>query len=250
VFDPWPDPVETLVIREVDGAVIRTVPFYTRLHASNGTLRWTSDSTIYVWGYQEGIAAIHRIDLRDGSYHRVPLPPGIGRGATKWFDAAPDATLYMVRGSGRPGISEIVAYAPGTDSLRVIGSANVITNSLAVSADGAHVAFLGADRTRRFVELRVLSTRAVGEARTVYRAPRGSLAAPVAFFPDGQRLLFEQRDAEGSSALWSVAIGGGAPARVLPRCCDENDVRIHPDGRRMTFAMGQMRGELWMLTGY
>jgi Tol biopolymer transport system component len=156
----------------------------------------------------------------------------------------------MVRGSGRPGISEIVAYAPGTDSLRVIGSANVITNSLAVSADGAHVAFLGANRTRRFVELRVLSTRAVGEARTVYRAPRGSLAAPVAFFPDGQRLLFEQRDAEGSSALWSVAIGGGAPARVLPRCCDENDVRIHPDGRRMTFAMGQMRGELWMLTGY
>jgi hypothetical protein len=180
----------------------------------------------------------------------MPLPPGITRGATKWFDAGPDETLYMVRASARAGISDIVAHSPGAATTRVLGTANVITNSLAVSADGGHVAFLGADSTRRFVELRVLSTRGVGEARTVYRAPRGRLAAPVAFFPDGQRLLFEQQDAEGSSALWSVAIGGGAPVRVLSQCCDENDVRIHPNGRRMTFAIGRMRGELWMLTGY
>ncbi|HUF66883.1 MAG TPA: hypothetical protein VMM17_12985, partial [Gemmatimonadaceae bacterium] len=59
-------------------------------------------------------------------------------------------------------------------------------------------------------------------------------------------LVFKLESGEQAS-LWSISVRGGEPVRLLSDCCAENHVRIHPDGRRLAFASGRDRGEVWIL---
>jgi hypothetical protein len=76
------------------------------------------------------------------------------------------------------------------------------------------------------------------------------MGPPVAWTADGARLLFARPEENGDRILWSIAVRGeDDPVRVLP-CCRGNDVRVHPDGRRIAFTAGTPRGELWILKGF
>jgi Tol biopolymer transport system component len=251
VFGTFPDPVETLVIRNVDGEVTRTIPLFTALHTSNGTLRWSSEETLFLFGYEHGREGIFQVNLRDGTFRRVLTPATIGRGTIKWFEVGPDGrTLYMIRSPKLEGAeSDVLAFDVATGAHRVLGTTRAIPASLAVSPDGKQLAWLALDSTNRTVELRV-STLGNGEARTLHRTPRGRMSPPVAWMPDGSRLLFALQIGDDEPALWSIPTRGGDPVRLLSRCCNENDIRVNRDGRRIAFAAGSSRGELWMLKGY
>lgn len=244
--DPFPDPVESLVIVSAGGERELGIPLTPAVHASNGTLRWVSPDRILVFGYEQGREGIHAIDLRTGTSGRLDTPPTIGRGALKWFEAGPGGrTLYFVGppASGSRG-NELLAFDVATGALRVLGAARAIPNSIAVSADGAELAFL-ARTDGGAVELRVMST-ATGAFRALHR---GRMSAPVAWWPDGSRLLVEMPDADGS-ALWSIGVSGGEPVRMLAGCCAENDVRVDRSGRRLAFVAGTERGEVRLLRDY
>jgi Tol biopolymer transport system component len=71
------------------------------------------------------------------------------------------------------------------------------------------------------------------------------MSAPLAWTPDGLRLIVELTDDTGTPALWSLGINGGDQVRVLAG--RENDVRLDRQGRRMAFAAGADRGEIWLL---
>jgi Tol biopolymer transport system component len=68
--------------------------------------------------------------------------------------------------------------------------------------------------------------------------------------PDGTRLVFKYRRGDDPPGLWTVGLRGGDPVPLLTNCCRENDVRISPDGRRLVFAGGGDRGELWISRSY
>ena len=95
--DPWPDPVETLLIVSEKGEITRRIPLTPAVHSSNGTLRWVSADRILLFGYEQGHEGIFAVDLGNGTTQRVITPETIGRGALKWFEAGPEGrTLYFI----------------------------------------------------------------------------------------------------------------------------------------------------------
>ena len=251
VQDPWPDPAETVVIRSASGERVRSIPLPAGVHTSSGTLRWVTEGTVVTFAYDTGHEGIYSIDLAEGRVSRVPLRGSAERGAIKWFEAGPGGgTIFLVRpAAAGGGVSELVAIDGRTGRERVIGPVRAAANSLAVSADGAALAYVARGDDPRTSELRV-TMAATGDTRTIRRAPRGSMGPPVAWTADGARLLFARPEEKGDRILWSIAVRGeDEPVRVLP-CCRGNDVRVHPDGRRIAFTAGTPRGELWILKGF
>lgn len=246
--DPLPDPVERLQIASATGNIVRTIVLTPALHTSNGTFRWATADRIIFFAYERGLDGIFALNLPDGSHRRVMTPPSVGRSAIKWFDVGPDGrSLYMVaRPQARGRGNHLVAVDAETGVMRVIGTARVVTASLSVSPDGTQLAFLARDDTSGRVVLRVIPTTDSGNARTVFRPDRGRIGPPVTWMPDGSGLVFKIESGEQAS-LWSISVRGGEPVQQLSNCCAENQVRIHPDGRRLAFASGRDRGEIWIL---
>jgi Tol biopolymer transport system component len=217
------------------------------VHSSNGTLRWVSEDQVLLFGYEQGREGIHAVDLGRGTVRPVATPESAGRAALKWFEAGPEGRILYFVASPKPGTrdNELLAFDPATGEQRVLGTARVISNSMAVSPDGSELAFL-ARADAQGLEVRLMSTR-TGSVRALEGAPAGRLSAPLAWTPDGSRLIVELTDETGTPALWSLGIRGGEPVRVLAGCCRENDVRLDRQGRKMAFAAGVDRGEIWFL---
>ena len=246
--DPLPDPIELLTVLTDSGAVELSIPLTPTLHTSNGTFRWATENRLFFFAYERGLDGIYLMDLPRPSWRRVETPASIGRTAIKWFDVGPDGrNVYMIgrpRGPGRP--NDIVALDVETGALRVVHTARAIRGSLSLSPNGEQLAMLARDDSG-VIELRVGPAKAAGSFRTVYQPARGQVGPPVAWTPDGSRIVFELQDGEESSDLWSVAVAGGEPVKVLSKCCAEQHVRIHPRGTRLAFGAGRYRGELHIL---
>ncbi len=250
--EPLPDPVETLVIASIDGEITRTVPLTPALHAGNGTFRWITEERLFLFAYEQGRDGIYEVDLRNESFRRLATPNAIGRAAIKWFEVGPDGrTLYLI---GAPteagGESGLIAFDAATGEHRVIGTARAIRATLAASPDGKQLAYLARDVASGQLELRGVPPSGSGDFRTLYRAPRGRMGPPVTWTPDGSRLVFELQLDDDDPGLWSVDARGGEPVRLMANCCQERHVRFHRDGRRIAFAAGTDRGEVWILKGY
>jgi Tol biopolymer transport system component len=246
--ESWPDPVETLVIASLSGESTRTVALSPALHTSNGTLRWYTEEQLFLFAYEQGRDGIYEVNPRNGKFRRLATPDAIGRAAIKWFDVGPDGTLYLI---GRPalagGENSLLAFDPAKGEHRVIGMARAVRGTLAVSPDGKQLAYLARDDASRQLELRIAPTSGTGKPRTLHRSTRGRMGPPITWTPDGSRLVFELQIGDAEPALWSVAARGGESVQLLANCCRENQVRIHRDGRRLTFAAGSDRGEVWIL---
>lgn len=250
--DPLPNPVENLVIASMDGAITRTLPLTPALHTSNGSFRWTTEHQVFFFAYEKGRDGIYEVDLRSGSFRRLATPASVGRGGIKWFEVGPDGrTLYLIGAPADGGRENaLLAFDAVTGQHRVLGRARAIRATLAVSPDGTELAYLMRDDASRQLELRVTPSSGTGNARTLHRRPRGSMVPPVAWTPDGSRLVFALQADGDSSGLWSIPVQGGEPVQLLANCCREHEVRIHREGRRLAFAAGRDRGEVRILKGY
>lgn len=258
----YPEVVETLVIRSVEGEAsvggegVRSVPLSPTFHTSSATLDWVREGTIFLFGVEKGHNGIYRLDPGDGSFRRVP-GPGTDEDAAylKWFEVGPDGeTIYLIRpGAGADGTGALIARDASTGEERALGSTRADGRSLAVSPDGEVLATIVPDDGDGSSELRVRSVRD-GSARTLLRLPQGRLpSAPLAWTPDGAWLLFVRRTEDGGCSLWSLpASGDGGPRRLGEGdpCPAGNDIRVHPDGRRIAFAAGTDRGEVRVLEGF
>jgi Tol biopolymer transport system component len=187
------------------------------------------------------------VDLRRPAFTRIPTPKGIGWGSMKWFEVSPDGrTIYMIRPvSGPDAENEVIALDVASGDTRVIVTAQSSPASLALSNDGKELAYIARDNAARTNELRVTPISDPSKSRTLHSEPLGRIRPPVAWLPDGSRLLFG-----ADNALWSISVRGGEPIKVLPECCNGNDVRIHRDGRRIAFLAGSDRAEVWVMKKY
>ena len=98
-----------------------------------------------------------------------------------------------------------------------------------------------------------------GEARTIVEVPTGQNLWPLAWTRDSQNVLYSRvtaGEARGSgpraetSGLWVVSVNGGAPRKLEyspPNGASLKEIRIHPDGRQVTFTVGENQIELWTL---
>jgi DNA-binding winged helix-turn-helix (wHTH) protein/Tol biopolymer transport system component len=106
----------------------------------------------------------------------------------------------------------------------------------AVSPDGKYVAY--ADLIGLY--LRQIAT---GETRP-WPLPKGFLAWPNDWFPDGTHLLVVRPDGEGripgvdwKPSLWKVSLLGGAPQKIMDEAAGG---RVSPDGTRILYVPGHL----------
>ncbi len=98
-----------------------------------------------------------------------------------------------------------------------------------------------------------------GQARTIVEVPAGQNLWPLAWTRDSQHVLYSNVAAgeartrgplAETSGLWMVSANGGAPRKLeysLPNWASLREIRIHPDGRQVTFTVGENQVELWTL---
>lgn len=255
IHAPQPNAVETLVVRTVSGEVVETVPLSPTVHTSSATLRWIRDNTIVLFGMVRGRSSILRMDPRDGSFSRLPERVTDGAGNLKWFGLGPEGhTLYFVLPpKGESGTREIVARDARTGEERVLTTARTDHRTLAVSPAGDKLAYVARAHDGR-LELRTTATSGAAETQTLYRAsPEQTLSPPVAWAPDGSRVLFVIAQPNGDRALSSIAADGhDEPVRLEGSawCCASANLQVHPDGRRITMIAGRDRGSIWLLEGF
>lgn len=121
--------------------------------------------------------------------------------------------------------------------------------STMVSPDGKYVSFITSDFTQDVI--RRIMPAAGGETRDLLKDKFGSFAKHV-WTPDGKTILFLRRTdgtKEEKRELWQVPSEGGEPSKIDIKM-DLNDLRLHPDGRRIAFTSGKTTNELWVMENF
>ena len=75
----------------------------------------------------------------------------------------------------------------------------------------------------------------------------------IVWTPDNRSLLFSQRKGEGhqsESELWIVRVDDGEAKRIGALMNLAMDLRIHPNGRRIAFTIGDKKTEVWVLENF
>lgn len=252
--NPVPNVPETIALYSLTGELIREIPVPASIHTSSGTIDWLRDNEIYVFGRERGLFGAFRVDIRTGTFTRVSPEPQPDD-AWKFFDVSPDGgVLYLARRSeeGR-GWNDILAHALESGTQRVVKTARMDQRTLTVSPDGRKIAYVGRGEDGAH-ELRLADVTGAGKEVVLHRPLGGeSMSGPIAWTPNGSRILFVARSVGNKTGLWTVASdGSGAPALIegTDWCCHSQDLQFHPNGRHIVFITGEERAELWMLKDF
>lgn len=252
VFDGMPTSSEGLVFRSADGRMLRELTLPAAFHTSTGTLRWVARDTLIMFGSVRGHFGVQRVDPTDGGFTTLPVSgPGLGGATLKWFEAGPGGrTLYLFRGGTGPA-GELVAVDRITGAQRQVGRFDADPRTLALSPDGRQLALVVRDRSGGSTRLQLFPTSGDGPGTTLIRATDGpGPIPPVAWTPDGRRLVYATPTEQDHRVLWAVSAAGGEPIRIGGEdwCCQGQDLRFHPDGRHILVPGGTPRAEVWTLT--
>jgi serine/threonine-protein kinase len=161
---------------------------------------------------------------------------------------------YVSRlGGDHPGIAkadvltgeEEILYKPPADS---------VLGNLSLSADGRWLAFGLALQPSHTAELLIIPT-AGGNPRVLFRLANSGVAFGIGGWTrDGKRVFFVRthRDSEGKHVgeLWAVAIDGSAPNSLGLSMRALRDVRVSPDGTRISFTSGYPETDLWVFENF
>jgi Tol biopolymer transport system component len=220
-----------------------------------GSLTWARDGrSLFV--VSEGLRgpALYRIHLDDGRWEKLLDPAG------RHVAILPDESGVVFAGAG--SISHL-DFASG--ATRVVAQRRN-NGDVAVTPDGRHVAFprrLPDGSRISMVPLHGDGAGGAGGGDAARQAERELVRLPVGehielisnslrFTPDGRFLLAVVGDDDQHHHLVAFPVDGG-PRRVLLDFGQRTDgpemphARLHPDGRRIVYAHGDDRAELWVL---
>jgi Tol biopolymer transport system component len=253
-----------LVIRSVSGELRRRVPL--PLTDPRKT-QWTPDGTgvLIVGTDDSGRFGVHRVHLEDGTVRPLLTPdPDEHPPALQFYAMAPDGRTVYYRGPAIGASMTIEAFDVSTGTSRRFLETPP-GRALSVSPDGRWLAYTAEDLAAREYWLMIAPTSG-GSPREVFRLSQirtaGGNRGGVPWTPDGRALLtyVTQATPEGGQigGIWQVPIDG-SPARLITsesRTAADGppdipqELRISPDGRRLTFEAGRNRGEIWMMRGF
>jgi Tol biopolymer transport system component len=259
-----------VVIRPVDGAEERRIPTELR---QTSNLQWSPDgSAVLLFGEdRKGREAVYRVDVRSGTQELAVARAGRADDLRR-FRITPDGRTILFK-RGREETSEsglrrplvIVAHELATGrETELYESDDAIHLSLGpveISPDGRFFASKARDIDGRRDRLVVGRTDGSGALRVVFETGGRLLQNRGGFpwTPDGRHILaIEHRLDEADSRLLKIPFDGGEP-RVLAELAPGvggialeqtfTDLRLSPDGRRVSFGAGRNRGEIWRIDG-
>jgi Tol biopolymer transport system component len=215
-------------------------------------LRWSPDGNAFLaqgQGPQGG--ALFRIDARTGGVTQISQAVTMAIQQWNWspdgkrvFHLASDAKTQRL-------VSREVETGQEMDVCRV--GAPSRNNGLAVSPDGRWLAFTVSDAATRSTALMVVAASG-GEPRELLRVKEPeSLRASLAWTPDGRQVLFvkgEDPNVQKVPALWHIPVQGGEARKLELALLNLRNMAVHPDGRRIVFAGGENKWEVWVLENF
>ena len=253
-----------IVIRSDRGEEVKT--FRLELGATRRPFRWTPDggSLIVFAPDDNGRRGFHRIDLSTGSHTTIvrndqlaePTPRGD-------FDVSADGrTIFFATNPPDTDRWTLVAYDMESGTARSItpvewrirGEAmGWVFAAVSASPDGSELAIVAPDTASSSRMIGTIQTEG-GPFTPLARVDDGDLIQGPEWSADGRFVVFStgRLGTRGWEAwqTWIVPADGGE-ARLLDLVEDHVDgrVRLHPDGRRITFLAGESRGEVWVMDG-
>jgi Tol biopolymer transport system component len=118
-----------------------------------------------------------------------------------------------------------------------------------ISPDGQSLAFLEpADWALKVMPLEG------GDPRVVYQFKQDEWATSVAWSPDGKHLFFSKvptgEDRRGRIELWRISREGGEPVKFPLVTDGMENIRIHPDGQRISYNTSTYHRETWVMENF
>jgi Tol biopolymer transport system component len=230
-----------IMVRSATGEHARVVA--TTRFSVAAALSWSRDGR-FLYLLSEGLhgPALHRVGIDDGQFVKVADP------VSRNIAILPDESGAVFSGDG----VRHVDFATGTTRQVADRPAN---GDIALSPDGRTVVY--AVRGRLGSHINAVSLEG-GEPRELIRLDDGEHielgGQSLGYTPDGRFLLAVVGTEEQHHRLVAYPVDGG-PRRTLldlgvrlegPEAAH---VRFHPDGRRVVYAHGQERVEMWVLEG-
>ncbi len=238
-----------IVIRSVAGDDKREIPLTIE---RAGIQQWTADGqTLLLAGREKGQRGYYRVDLTSGQEELLISQRDL-KGDVRGGDFSPDGgTLYFTRRSAED-LSQLVGLDLETRAEMVLASwSEGDGNSrLRVSPDGRTVAYYLVSWSEN-PGARIMVVPAIGgESVELAWLPGVVGMGGLAWSSDGSYLVYRRQGMEEDlpDTLWRIAVSGGEPEKVLTSETRIGGVlQVHPDGRRVAFQSGQLRGEIWVL---
>jgi Tol biopolymer transport system component len=219
-------------------------------------IRWAPDggSLIVFTRDGKGRRGFHRINLETGTYETIvltdqldhPTPRGdfdiSSDGRTIWFATEGHSLLaYDIEDGSSRSIEPVEWRARGSQ----MGPMDM---RVARSPDGTRLTLVAPDTISRWIG--TMPVRG-GTFTPLARVDRGHLIQGPEWSADGRCVVFATIRLEGEEGwkTWIVPAQGGE-ARLLDLDEYSTDrIKLHPDGRRVTFLAGESRGEVWVMEG-
>ena len=126
------------------------------------------------------------------------------------------------------------------------------TNNIALSPDGRSLVVRFGDPGDPASVLAIVPASG-GEAKELLRVLRPHVLPPwsgLAWTPDARHILFTQTSEASRQQLfelWRIPVEGGTPQRTGIAMEGLRNLRVHPDGQRIVFSVGQNRDEIWVM---
>jgi len=234
----WRSRSASLVIRTVEtGAERRLSPHFNHFYSS---IHWSRDGrSFYVPGVEKARTGLFRVDMQAGDITEVVRAAAYLPNAIEQGIPTPDGRyiLYKSNDPEIPGVRVVERdLTTGREKDLYRGSAG----RMALSPDGRQLALYTPDG------LHVMPAQG-GPLRLLAAMP----IADVTWTPDGRYLLLAKRrppaGEDRTTELWRIPAEGGAAENLGLAMGGAPHLRCHPDGRRIAFAAGTNRAEVWAL---
>ena len=239
--------IQLLAVRSMETGKTREL----RLNLSNiyGRRYWSPDGRFIALGASDhkGRQGIYRIDLENGEASPLVLSePGVFSNLIGWsadasklhyrhFDPATKESIVTERELASGKEREVLRWTGG---------------HMALSSDGRQLAFIKLDRPTKSTRLMVVPVEG-GEPKELVKSESPESMGGfnnLEWTPDGRSIIF-RKDNGKQNELWQVLIADGK-SRKLPIDLPVRQLRLHPDGRQMTFLSGDATREIWVMENF
>ncbi|MBE0711970.1 MAG: PD40 domain-containing protein, partial [Candidatus Aminicenantes bacterium] len=189
---------------------------------------------------------IYRVDIESGKASPV-VTEGAGFHSPR---CTPDGkyVYYEEDTSWEDKVFRIMRVDLGTKEKKEMYRSTQQIIRMDISPDGRSLAFLEwADRALKIMPFEV------GRPQVVYKFNEG-WATSVAWSPDGKYLFFAKMpEGEGKTGrieLWRIPSNGGEPVKFPLVTDGMQNLRIHPDGKRIAFNTFTVHSETWVMENF
>lgn len=249
---------KVIVIRSVETGEEREIPLTVGRFVTRP--RWSPDGgSFLVEGSHKKDEGLYRIDAQTGDITRIVRgEPGTSN-ISRWAWSPDGEAIFFHRIDRSSKVQTIVRRELETGKEQIIDSSAMMPRirDLTLSPDGRQLALIRYD-SKPGMSITVMPARG-GEPHEILRVKEpefiggGFWREGLAWTPDGRYLLFGKAhgDVKGQTVeLWRVPVEGGEPQRLGVAMDNVRDVRVHPDGRRISFTAGKIGAEVWKMENF